>query len=55
MIIGTAFLCGINNIYVSYVISPHLGRQVYFTMEILNIVLGISGCCLLKILLYKSF
>ncbi|KAJ8402314.1 hypothetical protein AAFF_G00371790 [Aldrovandia affinis] len=26
MIIGTAFLCGINNIYVPYVISPHLGR-----------------------------
>ncbi|KAK3524405.1 hypothetical protein QTP70_027996, partial [Hemibagrus guttatus] len=26
MIIGTAFLCGINNIYVSYVESPYLGR-----------------------------
>ncbi|XP_030649143.1 transient receptor potential cation channel subfamily C member 2b [Chanos chanos] len=26
MIIGTAFLCGINNIYVPYIISPHLGR-----------------------------
>ncbi|KAG5844709.1 hypothetical protein ANANG_G00165410 [Anguilla anguilla] len=26
MIIGTAFLCGINNIYVPYVISPHLGQ-----------------------------
>uniref|UniRef100_A0A7N8WQA1 Short transient receptor potential channel 2-like n=1 Tax=Mastacembelus armatus TaxID=205130 RepID=A0A7N8WQA1_9TELE len=26
MIIGTAFLCGINNIYVPYVISPQLGR-----------------------------
>ncbi|XP_023260451.1 short transient receptor potential channel 2-like [Seriola lalandi dorsalis] len=26
MIIGTAFLCGINNVYVPYVISPHLGR-----------------------------
>ncbi|KAK1788213.1 hypothetical protein P4O66_016678, partial [Electrophorus voltai] len=26
MIIGTAFLCGINNIYVPYVISPYLGR-----------------------------
>ncbi|KAL6471487.1 hypothetical protein MHYP_G00201370 [Metynnis hypsauchen] len=26
MIIGTAFLCGINNIYVPYVMSPHLGR-----------------------------
>lgn len=26
MIIGTAFLCGINNIYVPYVISPNLGR-----------------------------
>uniref|UniRef100_A0A668ATU5 Transient receptor potential cation channel subfamily C member 2b n=1 Tax=Myripristis murdjan TaxID=586833 RepID=A0A668ATU5_9TELE len=26
MIIGTAFLCGINNLYVPYVISPHLGR-----------------------------
>ncbi|XP_056612042.1 short transient receptor potential channel 2 [Triplophysa dalaica] len=26
MIIGTAFLCGINNIYVPYVVSPHLGR-----------------------------
>ncbi|TSL04364.1 Short transient receptor potential channel 2 [Bagarius yarrelli] len=25
MIIGTAFLCGINNIYVSYVNSPYLG------------------------------
>ncbi|KAI3373560.1 hypothetical protein L3Q82_022160, partial [Scortum barcoo] len=26
MIIGTAFLCGINNIYVPYVISPRLGK-----------------------------
>ncbi|XP_034034987.1 short transient receptor potential channel 2-like [Thalassophryne amazonica] len=26
MIIGTAFLCGINNVYVPYIISPHLGR-----------------------------
>ncbi|XP_028322371.1 short transient receptor potential channel 2-like isoform X2 [Gouania willdenowi] len=26
MIIGTAFLCGINNVYAPYVISPHLGR-----------------------------
>ncbi|XP_047235539.1 short transient receptor potential channel 2-like [Girardinichthys multiradiatus] len=26
MIIGTAFLCGINNVYVPYVMSPHLGR-----------------------------
>ncbi|XP_057676446.1 short transient receptor potential channel 2-like [Corythoichthys intestinalis] len=26
MIIGTAFLCGINNVYVPYVISSHLGR-----------------------------
>ncbi|KAI4881179.1 hypothetical protein NFI96_012864, partial [Prochilodus magdalenae] len=26
MIIGTAFLCGINNIYVPYVTSPYLGR-----------------------------
>ncbi|KAK5918409.1 hypothetical protein CgunFtcFv8_003177 [Champsocephalus gunnari] len=26
MIIGTAFLCGINNVYVPYVLSPHLGR-----------------------------
>ncbi|KAJ3589808.1 hypothetical protein NHX12_010649 [Muraenolepis orangiensis] len=26
MIIGTAFLCGLNNIYVPYVISPHLGK-----------------------------
>ncbi|XP_038564842.1 short transient receptor potential channel 2-like [Micropterus salmoides] len=26
MIIGTAFLCGINNVYVPYVISPYLGR-----------------------------
>ncbi|XP_061155481.1 short transient receptor potential channel 2-like [Syngnathus typhle] len=26
MIIGTAFLCGINNVYVPYVISPRLGR-----------------------------
>lgn len=26
MIIGTAFLCGINNIYVPYVASPQLGR-----------------------------
>ncbi|KAL4608518.1 short transient receptor potential channel 2-like [Arapaima gigas] len=26
MIIGTAFLCGINNIYVPYVVSPHLGQ-----------------------------
>ncbi|KAK2881846.1 hypothetical protein Q8A73_022356 [Channa argus] len=26
MIIGTAFLCGINNVYVPYVISPNLGR-----------------------------
>ncbi|XP_072517883.1 transient receptor potential cation channel subfamily C member 2b [Salminus brasiliensis] len=26
MIIGTAFLCGINNIYVPYVVSPQLGR-----------------------------
>ncbi|KAG9265696.1 short transient receptor potential channel 2-like [Astyanax mexicanus] len=26
MIIGTAFLCGINNIYVPYIISPQLGR-----------------------------
>ncbi|XP_017562652.1 short transient receptor potential channel 2 [Pygocentrus nattereri] len=26
MIIGTAFLCGINNIYVPYVKSPHLSR-----------------------------
>ncbi|XP_049447755.1 short transient receptor potential channel 2-like [Epinephelus fuscoguttatus] len=26
MIIGTAFLCGINNVYVPYVISPHLGK-----------------------------
>ncbi|XP_078122870.1 short transient receptor potential channel 2-like [Sander vitreus] len=26
MIIGTAFLCGINNVYVPYVTSPHLGR-----------------------------
>ncbi|XP_044079646.1 short transient receptor potential channel 2-like [Siniperca chuatsi] len=26
MIIGTAFLCGINNVYVPYVISPQLGR-----------------------------
>ncbi|CAJ1064162.1 short transient receptor potential channel 2-like [Xyrichtys novacula] len=26
MIIGTAFLCGINNIYVPYVVSPHLGK-----------------------------
>uniref|UniRef100_A0A8C2IW60 Transient receptor potential cation channel subfamily C member 2a n=1 Tax=Cyprinus carpio TaxID=7962 RepID=A0A8C2IW60_CYPCA len=26
MIIGTAFLCGINNIYVPYVASQHLGR-----------------------------
>ncbi|XP_056100194.1 short transient receptor potential channel 2 [Rhinichthys klamathensis goyatoka] len=26
MIIGTAFLCGINNIYVPYVVSAHLGR-----------------------------
>ncbi|KAJ8392050.1 hypothetical protein AAFF_G00078560 [Aldrovandia affinis] len=26
MIIGTAFLCGVNNIYVPYVISPRLGK-----------------------------
>uniref|UniRef100_A0A3P9A003 Transient receptor potential cation channel subfamily C member 2a n=1 Tax=Esox lucius TaxID=8010 RepID=A0A3P9A003_ESOLU len=26
MIIGTAFLCGLNNIYVPYVTSPYLGR-----------------------------
>ncbi|XP_041920600.1 short transient receptor potential channel 2 [Alosa sapidissima] len=26
MIIGTAFLCGINNIYVPYVNTPHLGQ-----------------------------
>ncbi|MGH0164515.1 UNVERIFIED_CONTAM: hypothetical protein FKN15_047340 [Acipenser sinensis] len=26
MIIGTAFLCGINNIYVNYVVSPRLGQ-----------------------------
>ncbi|XP_061072290.1 short transient receptor potential channel 2 [Conger conger] len=26
MIIGTAFLCGVNNIYVPYIISPRLGR-----------------------------
>lgn len=26
MIIGTAFLCGLNNVYVPYAISPHLGR-----------------------------
>ncbi|XP_041734640.2 short transient receptor potential channel 2-like [Coregonus clupeaformis] len=26
MIIGTAFLCGLNNIYVPYATSPHLGR-----------------------------
>lgn len=26
MIIGTAFLCGINNIYVPYVTQPYLGR-----------------------------
>ncbi|XP_055036769.2 transient receptor potential cation channel subfamily C member 2b [Misgurnus anguillicaudatus] len=26
VIIGTAFLCGLNNIYVPYVISPNLGR-----------------------------
>ncbi|XP_036393631.1 short transient receptor potential channel 2 [Megalops cyprinoides] len=26
MIIGTAFLCGVNNIYVPYIISPHLGQ-----------------------------
>ncbi|XP_063060412.1 short transient receptor potential channel 2 [Engraulis encrasicolus] len=26
MIIGTAFLCGLNNIYVPYVISPNLGK-----------------------------
>ncbi|XP_037401998.1 short transient receptor potential channel 2-like [Pygocentrus nattereri] len=26
MIIGTAFLCGINNIYVPYIVSPQLGR-----------------------------
>ncbi|MBN3300157.1 TRPC2 protein, partial [Amia calva] len=26
MIIGTAFLCGINNVYVPYVISPQLGQ-----------------------------
>ncbi|KAG1952011.1 short transient receptor potential channel 2 [Pimephales promelas] len=26
MIIGTAFLCGINNVYVPYVASAHLGR-----------------------------
>ncbi|XP_061659368.1 short transient receptor potential channel 2-like isoform X2 [Syngnathoides biaculeatus] len=26
MIIGTAFLCGINNVYVPYVVSPRLGR-----------------------------
>ncbi|KAL2096073.1 hypothetical protein ACEWY4_008221 [Coilia grayii] len=26
MIIGTAFLCGMNNIYVPYVISPNLGK-----------------------------
>ncbi|KPP71777.1 hypothetical protein Z043_109284, partial [Scleropages formosus] len=26
MIIGTAFLCGINNIYVPYVVSTHLGQ-----------------------------
>uniref|UniRef100_A0A8C4RV01 Short transient receptor potential channel 2-like n=1 Tax=Erpetoichthys calabaricus TaxID=27687 RepID=A0A8C4RV01_ERPCA len=26
MIIGTAFLCGINNIYVNYIDSPHLGK-----------------------------
>ncbi|CAL8364836.1 unnamed protein product [Lota lota] len=26
MIIGTAFLCGLNNIYVPYVISPRLGK-----------------------------
>ncbi|XP_028823512.1 transient receptor potential cation channel subfamily C member 2b [Denticeps clupeoides] len=38
MIIGTAFLCGINNIYVPYIISEHLGkfnetfRFLYWTM-----------------------
>ncbi|XP_028818804.1 short transient receptor potential channel 2 [Denticeps clupeoides] len=26
MIIGTAFLCGINNVYVPYIVSPELGR-----------------------------
>uniref|UniRef100_A0A3Q3XFD6 Transient receptor ion channel domain-containing protein n=1 Tax=Mola mola TaxID=94237 RepID=A0A3Q3XFD6_MOLML len=30
MIIGTAFLCGINNVYVPYVISPHLGFNETF-------------------------
>uniref|UniRef100_A0A3Q3AN89 Transient receptor potential cation channel subfamily C member 2b n=1 Tax=Kryptolebias marmoratus TaxID=37003 RepID=A0A3Q3AN89_KRYMA len=37
MIIGTAFLCGINNVYVPYVISPRLGfnetfKFLYWTM-----------------------
>uniref|UniRef100_A0A3Q3K354 Transient receptor ion channel domain-containing protein n=1 Tax=Monopterus albus TaxID=43700 RepID=A0A3Q3K354_MONAL len=37
MIIGTAFLCGINNIYVPYVITPQLGfnetfRFLFWTM-----------------------
>lgn len=48
MIIGTAFLCGINNIYVSYVISPHLGRYVYWMFNSLDTVLGLSGCCILN-------
>lgn len=38
MIIGTAFLCGINNVYVPYVTSPHLGRYEYGIFSFLNTV-----------------
>lgn len=34
VIIGTAFLCGINNVYVPFMISPNLGR--YFPANIVQ-------------------
>uniref|UniRef100_A0A672L1F3 Transient receptor potential cation channel subfamily C member 2b n=1 Tax=Sinocyclocheilus grahami TaxID=75366 RepID=A0A672L1F3_SINGR len=55
VIIGTAFLCGVNNIYVPYRISPNLGRYFMFypfdksCRNVINVIL-IPVCYFLYIL-----
>uniref|UniRef100_A0A672L4P5 Transient receptor potential cation channel subfamily C member 2a n=1 Tax=Sinocyclocheilus grahami TaxID=75366 RepID=A0A672L4P5_SINGR len=52
MIIGTAFLCGINNIYVPYVVSPHLDMADYVLAEFVGrIFYGIFTLLIVIVLL----
>lgn len=54
MIIGTAFLCGINNIYVPYVVSAHLGRWLITCLHVISRVwLEMNYKCLSLVFLLR--